>query len=204
MTNVLSCEYWVSGKSKDIHISTSLSSGKSKDIHISTSLSSGEECTCQCRGHKLYSWSGTIPHAAEQLSPCATTTEPTHGYYWSPCSLTREAPQWEACTPQRGKNWHAAIKTKCSQKQISNFYFFEKRYLCQMDIYSKALKPCEACRLSLSIPNCCMDHLRAQGYMRSSAFWVFHSTESENYISIQVFYAPGVLYVQQRKIIFAR
>ena len=33
-------------------------------------------CTCQCRGHGFEPWSGKIPHAAEQLSPCATTTEP--------------------------------------------------------------------------------------------------------------------------------
>ena len=26
--------------------------------------------------HGFESWSGKIPHAAEQLSPCATTTEP--------------------------------------------------------------------------------------------------------------------------------
>ena len=31
---------------------------------------------CQCRGHGFDPWSGKIPHAAEQLSPCATTTEP--------------------------------------------------------------------------------------------------------------------------------
>ena len=29
----------------------------------------------QCRGHGFDPWSGKIPHAAEQLSPCATTTE---------------------------------------------------------------------------------------------------------------------------------
>ena len=29
-----------------------------------------------CRGHEVKPWSGKIPHAAEQLSPCATTTEP--------------------------------------------------------------------------------------------------------------------------------
>uniref|UniRef100_A0A8C0CNM8 Uncharacterized protein n=1 Tax=Balaenoptera musculus TaxID=9771 RepID=A0A8C0CNM8_BALMU len=27
-------------------------------------------------GHGFEPWSGRIPHAAEQLSPCATTTEP--------------------------------------------------------------------------------------------------------------------------------
>ena len=28
------------------------------------------------RGHGVEPWSGKIPHAAEQLSPCTTTTEP--------------------------------------------------------------------------------------------------------------------------------
>ena len=31
--------------------------------------------TRQCRGHGFEPWSGKIPHAAEQLSPCTTTTE---------------------------------------------------------------------------------------------------------------------------------
>ena len=37
---------------------------------------SGWESACQCRGHGFESWSGKIPHAVEQLSPWATTTEP--------------------------------------------------------------------------------------------------------------------------------
>ena len=37
---------------------------------------SGQESACQCRGHRFNPWSGKIPHATEQLSPCATTTEP--------------------------------------------------------------------------------------------------------------------------------
>ena len=36
---------------------------------------SGEESTCQCRRHRFDPWSGKIPHAMEQLSPC-TTIEP--------------------------------------------------------------------------------------------------------------------------------
>ena len=28
------------------------------------------------RGYRFEPWAGKIPHAAEQLSPCATTTEP--------------------------------------------------------------------------------------------------------------------------------
>ena len=37
---------------------------------------SGWESACQCRGHGFEPWSGKISHAAEQLSPCATATEP--------------------------------------------------------------------------------------------------------------------------------
>ena len=37
---------------------------------------SGKEPTCQRRGHRCDLWSRKIPHAAEQLSPFATTTEP--------------------------------------------------------------------------------------------------------------------------------
>ena len=37
---------------------------------------SGWESACQCRGHGFDPWSGRIPHATEQLSPWATTTEP--------------------------------------------------------------------------------------------------------------------------------
>ena len=31
---------------------------------------------CQCRGHEFDPWSRKTPRAREQLSPCATTTEP--------------------------------------------------------------------------------------------------------------------------------
>ena len=37
---------------------------------------SGKESACQCRRHGFDSWPGKITHAAKQLSPCATTTEP--------------------------------------------------------------------------------------------------------------------------------
>ena len=36
----------------------------------------GQESTCQCRRHRFSPWSGKIPQATEQLSQCATTTEP--------------------------------------------------------------------------------------------------------------------------------
>ena len=72
--------------------------------------SSGWEYACQCRGHGFDSWFRKIPHAVEQLSPWATTTEPV---LWSPRTTTAEArvprahaqqqekpPQLEACAPQ--------------------------------------------------------------------------------------------------------
>ena len=42
---------------------------------------SDKESACQCRRHcrndaEFDPWSGKIKHAVEQLSPCATTTEP--------------------------------------------------------------------------------------------------------------------------------
>ena len=37
---------------------------------------SGKESACQCRRHGFGLWSGRIPHATEQLSPCATNMEP--------------------------------------------------------------------------------------------------------------------------------
>ena len=45
-------------------------------IHWLPSWCSGWESACQCRGHGFEPWSGKIPHAAEQLGPWATTTEP--------------------------------------------------------------------------------------------------------------------------------
>ena len=48
---------------------------------------SGQESTCQRRGYRFDPWFRKIPHAAEQLSPWATTTEPALHNYWSPCTL---------------------------------------------------------------------------------------------------------------------
>ena len=44
----------------------------------------------QCRRHGFEPWSGKIPHAAEQLSPGATTTEPA-----------RQSPQATTIEPTR-------------------------------------------------------------------------------------------------------
>ena len=74
-------------------------------------------CLPQCRGHGFEPWSGKIPHAAEQLGPWATTTEPARlepvlrnerGHdserpahsdeEWPPLATTRESPSTETKT----------------------------------------------------------------------------------------------------------
>ena len=48
---------------------------------------SGKKSTCQCRRQGFNPWSGTIPLAVGQLSPCATNIEPVRHNSWSPCAL---------------------------------------------------------------------------------------------------------------------
>ena len=83
---------------------------------------SGWESACQCRGHGFELWSGKIPHAAEQLGPWATTTEPAHlelvlcnkrgrdserpahrNEEWPPLAATRESPRTETKTQHSQK-----------------------------------------------------------------------------------------------------
>ena len=66
-----------------------------------------------------------LPHAAEQLSPCATTTEPKGGNYRvyllqiPVCDLEWEKPlQWEACVPQRKSSpLSLQLEKACEQQQ---------------------------------------------------------------------------------------
>ena len=83
---------------------------------------SGWESACQCRGHGFESWSGKIPHAAEQLGPWATITEPARlepvlpnkrdhdserpahrDEEWPPLAATRESPRTETKTQHSQK-----------------------------------------------------------------------------------------------------
>ena len=50
---------------------------------------SGKESAYQCRRHGFNPWSGKIPHAAGQLSPCATATETTEASTLEQRSATR-------------------------------------------------------------------------------------------------------------------
>ena len=75
---------------------------------------SGWESACQCRAHGFEPWSGKIPHAAEQLRPWATTTEPARlepvlhnkggrDSEWPPLAATRESPRTETKTQHSQK-----------------------------------------------------------------------------------------------------
>ena len=83
---------------------------------------SGWESACQCREHGFEPWSGKIPHAAEQLDPWATSTEPARlepvlrnkrgrdserpahrDEGWPPLAATRESPRMKR-RPNTAKN----------------------------------------------------------------------------------------------------
>ena len=83
---------------------------------------SGWESACQCRGRGFKPWSGKIPHAAEQLGPWATTTEPARlepvlrnkrgcdserpahsDEEWPPLATTGESPRTETKTQHSEK-----------------------------------------------------------------------------------------------------
>ena len=83
---------------------------------------SGWESACQCRGYGFEPWSGKIPHAAEQLGPWATITEPARlepmlrnkrgrdserpahrDEEWPPLAATRESPRTETKTQHSPK-----------------------------------------------------------------------------------------------------
>ena len=118
---------------------------------------SGWESACQCRGHGFEPWSGKIPHAAEQLGPWATTTEPVclepvlrnkrgrdserpmHcDEEWPPLATTRESPRTETKTQHTQKN-QSINKFKKKKKRryhydINKIFFTLKlgalNYLC--------------------------------------------------------------------------
>ena len=95
---------------------------------------SGKESTCQCRRQRFDPWSRKISHTVEQLSLCATTTEPVFQSLGaattkarmpqSLCSSTREVTEMRSLhtAPREQSGFHnqrkvlAATKTQHSQK----------------------------------------------------------------------------------------
>ena len=72
---------------------------------------SGNESACQCRRQGFDPWSGKIPHATEQVSPRATTTEPSR---WSPGATTAEAQ--DAPEPMLHKKGHHKEKPHSNER----------------------------------------------------------------------------------------
>ena len=73
--------YWLSllGTKNFVPMESQARSYKPSPLKLSGRLpwwSSGKDSACEHRGHRFNPWSGKIPHAMEQLSVCATTTEP--------------------------------------------------------------------------------------------------------------------------------
>ena len=98
---------------------------------------SGSESACQYRGHGFEPWSGMIPHAAEPLGPCATTTESMRHdcWAWAPQLLRTTClepalrsgkghhSERPACHGEQrplltaaGEGPRAVVRTRCSQK----------------------------------------------------------------------------------------
>ena len=72
--------------------------------------STGEESACQCREHGLGLWAWRIPHGKEQLSTCATTTEPV---LQGPRAAIPKPVSSRACAlRQRGDSEVGSITTK--------------------------------------------------------------------------------------------
>ena len=69
-----------------------------KNIHTWTSYPVVKNPPANAGGHRFDPWSGKIPHALGQLSPCITTTEAHVCRAHKPQQGT--PPQWEACIPQ--------------------------------------------------------------------------------------------------------
>ena len=93
----------------------------------------GKESTCQYRRQGFSLWSGKIPHALEQISPCATTIEPVfyglEAELLSTCSATTEPmlprasapqeklPKWEATHLSEEELLFAAIRESLHSKE---------------------------------------------------------------------------------------
>ena len=62
--------FWFQGVGKNFNYKLNVFKGYRTEL---PRWSSGWESTCQCRGHGFNPWSGRIPHATRQPSPCTTT-----------------------------------------------------------------------------------------------------------------------------------
>ena len=114
--------------------------------------SSGEKFTCQCRGQGFDRWSGKIPHAEEQQSPCSRTTEPALSSRGATARETstlrsphceeertrhcKEKDLWKQRRPSAAKNHHKQIIFKKETREAWNSFchidFHDSGILCYL------------------------------------------------------------------------
>ena len=68
---------------------------------------SGKESACQCRGHRFNPWSKKIPHAKEQLSPCAPQLLSLCSRVQVPHLLKPVCPRTHALQQEKPLQWEA-------------------------------------------------------------------------------------------------
>ena len=78
---------------------------------------SGEESVCQCRRHRFDPWLGKIPHATEQLGPCAITS--LYSRAQEPQLLSQGATTIEACIPESLCSATGEVSTKGSPRSAA-------------------------------------------------------------------------------------
>ena len=76
---------------------------------------SGQESTCQCRRHGFALWSGRVPHAEEQLSLIATTTETV---LWSLETTTAEATHHSFWRPRALEPMLCNKRSHCNERPV--------------------------------------------------------------------------------------
>ena len=133
-----------------------------------------ENPPCQRRRHRFDPLSRNIPHASQQLSPCATTIEPV---LWSPGTTTTEPSSHNHWSPQtrepklsnkrshhnekRTYNWRVdpsccKERTACTETEIQyskniNYWSLtcDQRLILESNIFLKRSLWVELCNLAL-------------------------------------------------------
>ena len=133
-------EYWpVQQINLEITTKYSICILKFRDVKVVYGLPwwpSGIESAYQCRRCGFNPWSGKIPHAVEQLSPCTTTKACApelgrrncwaHSPY-SLCSIAREATTSGLCTATREEPPLTTIREKPEQRWRPNTANLKKK-----------------------------------------------------------------------------
>ena len=85
---------------------------------------SGWESACKSRGHGFEPWSGKIPHAAEQLGPWATATEPARLEF---VLCNKRGPRTAMKSGPRSLQLEKALAQKWRPNTVKNKYKLKKK-----------------------------------------------------------------------------